>query len=97
MEISGTRWKTAGFEIAQSARAAILARMSNPKHLLTPGEAGQVLRLPTVRVTRLARAGEIPAIILPGDEIRFKLDDLWAWIDTHRPAHPSGSNFTVQM
>ena len=41
------------------------------KILLTESEAGDILRLPSRRVLKLARQGVIPHIDLPGDEIRF--------------------------
>ena len=54
------------------------------RNLLMPSEAAEVLQLTTARVTRLARRGEIPAIYLPGGDIRFDVDALYAWIDSRR-------------
>jgi excisionase family DNA binding protein len=47
--------------------------------LLTPLEAGEILRLPSRRVVRLAKAGEIPHVCLPSGEVRFIESELWAW------------------
>jgi hypothetical protein len=39
----------------------------------------------------MARAGEIPAIVLPDGELRFDADELRHWLDSHkRPAQPAG-------
>ena len=53
-------------------------------NLLTPGEAADLLRLPTRKVQQLAKRGEIPTIRLPGDEFRFDAGELWKWIDSRK-------------
>jgi len=58
--------------------------MNATQTLLTPLEAGQLLRLPSRRVVRLAKAGDIPHVRLPGDEYRFSEPDLWRWVEQHR-------------
>lgn len=59
--------------------------MSTPlPPLLTPQEVGDWLSLPSERVTRLARRGEIPCIELPGGELAFDPDDLARWLDARR-------------
>ncbi len=52
--------------------------------LLTPLEAADILRLPTRQVTKLAKSGTIPRVVLPGDEIRFDEADLRAWIEARK-------------
>jgi excisionase family DNA binding protein len=52
--------------------------------LLTPFEAAELLRLPSRRVVRMAKAGEIPHVLLPGDEYRFDEAELWRWVDDHK-------------
>ena len=58
--------------------------MSEQRHLLTAGEAAEVLRLTGPQVSRLARKGVLPTVVLPGDELRFDKRDLWRWIDQQR-------------
>ena len=52
--------------------------------LLTESEAGDILRLPSRRVLKLARQGVIPHITLPGEEIRFSQADLEKWIASRK-------------
>ena len=52
--------------------------------LLTDSEAADILRMTPRQVARLAKRGELPSINLPGGEIRFDLDDLWAWDEFHK-------------
>ena len=47
-------------------------------------EAADILRLPTRQVVKLAKAGTIPRIVLPGDEYRFDEQDLLTWIESHK-------------
>ena len=54
------------------------------RNLLTPGEAAELVRLTTRRLQKLARNGEIPVIVLPGDELRFDERDLWKWVESHK-------------
>jgi len=53
-------------------------------HLLSDDEAAKVLRMLPSRLKRLARAGQVPHILLPDGEIRFDAGDLAAWIQHHR-------------
>ncbi len=62
--------------------------MMTTQALLTPIEASDLLRLPTRRVVKLARAGEIPHVLLPGDELRFREAELWLWVERHQ--QPTG-------
>jgi excisionase family DNA binding protein len=58
--------------------------MSN---LITEDEAAEILRLTPRRLTRMARNGDIPAVILPTGEIRFDQAELLAWVESlKRPA-----------
>ena len=52
--------------------------------LLTPMEAADILRLPTRQVVKLAKAGTIPRVLLPGEEIRFDETDLRTWIEARK-------------
>lgn len=58
--------------------------MNTTMPLLTPREAGEILRLTSREVNRLARQGVLPVVVLPGGEFRFSAEDLVAWIDQHR-------------
>jgi hypothetical protein len=54
--------------------------------LLTDTEAARLLRMLRARLTRLARHGGVPCIILPDGEIRFRRSDLVEWVASyHRP------------
>jgi excisionase family DNA binding protein len=67
--------------------------MSTTRNLLTPGEAAEIVRLTPRQITRLARDGVIPAVVLPGDEIRFDERDLWTWVEQQkRPAGQGGAD-----
>jgi len=62
-------------------------------HLLTSFAVGQILALPSRRVDRLARSGELPSIELPGGELRYDPADIAAWIRSRRAAGKSGDLF----
>jgi excisionase family DNA binding protein len=52
--------------------------------LLTDTEAARLLRILRTRLVRLARRGEVPHILLPDKEIRFRRSDLVAWVANYR-------------
>jgi excisionase family DNA binding protein len=55
-----------------------------PNHfepLLTPAEAGDLLRIHPKTVIRLAREGSLPALRL-GKHWRFRRSDLGAWVES---------------
>jgi excisionase family DNA binding protein len=52
--------------------------------LLTTDEAAEVLRMTTNRLSRLVRRGEVPHVLLPGDEVRFDERDLSAWVESRK-------------
>ena len=52
--------------------------------LLTDSEAAELLALTSRQVVRLARCGELPMVVLPGNEIRFDADDIRQWIETRK-------------
>jgi excisionase family DNA binding protein len=52
--------------------------------LLTDSEASELLRLTPRQVLRLAKRGEIPAVHLPGGEIRFDPDDISRWVQAQK-------------
>lgn len=61
--------------------------MSDGQHLLTESEAAEVLRLTPRQVVKLAKAGELPTVHLPGNELRFDPADLSAFVEScKRPA-----------
>jgi hypothetical protein len=47
---------------------------------MTPQDVGLWLNMPTARVIRLARKGEIPCLALPDGELLFDPTELVAWI-----------------
>lgn len=54
--------------------------MTTAGPLLIESEVAEILRLSVARVRKLARAGEIPCIILPGEEYRFAQPQLEIWL-----------------
>ena len=55
--------------------------------LLTDSEAADILRLTPRQVARLAKKGILPSVNLPGNEVRFDVDDLRQWVEScKRPA-----------
>lgn len=51
--------------------------------LLTDVEAANLLRILRTRLVRLARRGEVPHVLLPDGEIRFRRQDLVQWVATY--------------
>ena len=47
-------------------------------------QAGGLVQLSHVEMTRLAKKGLIPAVFLPDNEIRFIEADVWAWVKERR-------------
>ena len=62
--------------------------MMRDTHLLTNVEAGELLRLTPRQVLRLAKRGELPAVHLPGDEIRFDPADIAQWVESRKQSAP---------
>lgn len=62
----------------------------NPERplLIDAREAGKLLGMPWYRVTRLARQGSLPHVLMPNDEPRFSADELRAWVEKHRLPAP---------
>lgn len=59
--------------------------------LLTAREVADLLGVTMETVLRWTRAGELPAIRLPGTargRLRYRLEDIDAWIDQHATAAP---------
>jgi hypothetical protein len=48
-------------------------------HLLDDVEAGELLRMPPRRLTRLAKRGIVPTVALPDGELRYRASDLMEW------------------
>ena len=59
--------------------------------LLTPRDVDAILRYPSGRAARLARAGLIPCIRLPDGEIRFDPDVIDEWLRGQR-THDKGAD-----
>jgi hypothetical protein len=54
-------------------------------------DAGKLLSMPSTRVARLAKRGDLPCVVLPDGELRYSVDDLKTWIDHFRqPAQAEG-------
>jgi excisionase family DNA binding protein len=67
--------------------AGYYAGMDATEILLTDSEAATLLRILRTRLLRLARRGEVPHVLLPDGEIRFRRADLVAWVANYcRPA-----------
>ena len=49
--------------------------------LIDAREAGRLLDMLPARVTRFAKQGVIPSVVLPDKEVRFRPSDLEAWVD----------------
>jgi excisionase family DNA binding protein len=52
--------------------------------LLTVSDVSDWLSLPSRQVLRLVRQGQIPCIVLPGDEVVFDRDELIKWFESLR-------------
>jgi excisionase family DNA binding protein len=52
--------------------------------LITLAEAAEALRISHKRLGQLVRRGEVPHVLLPGDEVRFDDRDLTAWIESRK-------------
>jgi hypothetical protein len=70
--------------IDRSASLIDVAFMATDVDLLTVFEAAELLAYIPARLKRLARAGKVPCVILPGNELRFVQADLVDWIAQHR-------------
>jgi hypothetical protein len=57
--------------------------------MLTASEVGSWLFLTTRDVIRMARRGDIPAVVLPDGDIRFDREALLAWV-AGLPRRPEG-------
>jgi hypothetical protein len=49
--------------------------------LLTPQDVGLWLSIPTGRVVRLARRGDLPCVTLPDGELLFESAELARWLE----------------
>ena len=52
--------------------------------LIDSREAGRLLEMLPARVTRLAKRGLLPCVILPDGEVRYNTADLRTWLENHR-------------
>ena len=59
--------------------------------LLTEGDLAELLCVRLCVIRRLAQAGSLPHITLPGGSIRFAVDDVRKWIREHRSLGEGGS------
>jgi hypothetical protein len=56
--------------------------------LIDASEAGRLLGMLPARVTRLAKRGELPCVVLPDGELRYSEEDLREWVaEFRRPAN----------
>ncbi len=60
--------------------------------LLTAQDVALWLSLPTAKVVRLARQGEIPCLTLPTGELAFEPDALAAWIKSRKTESSEGGH-----
>lgn len=60
----------------------MIGRMSEP--LLNAVQVARRLGIPAARVKRLAKAGELPHVALPGNELRFDAEDLDRWVASYK-------------
>ncbi|MBN2294910.1 MAG: hypothetical protein JXM70_20955 [Pirellulales bacterium] len=61
--------------------------------LLTDYEAAPLVKMTSRRLSRLAKQGKAPCVILPDGEIRFREADLTAWVEQHlQPAKEGGAD-----
>lgn len=58
--------------------------METPKTLLAQSDVAEMLQLTSAQVGRMARRGQIPTVLLPGDEVRFDPDEVRAWIESRK-------------
>jgi excisionase family DNA binding protein len=54
--------------------------------LLTAREVGEILGVSAGAVLRWTRAGHLPAVKLPSGAVRYRPDQLDAWLDEHAMA-----------
>ena len=57
--------------------------------LLYASDVRELTGLTTIQIGKLAKAGELPSVQLPGNEIRFIESDVAEWVERHR-AKPAG-------
>jgi excisionase family DNA binding protein len=58
------------------------------ERLLTTHEVAELLGFTTETILRKVRRGELPAIKLPGGRIRYRPDELEAWLEEHELGAP---------
>lgn len=59
-------------------------------HLLTTSEVADRLRVSVATVNRYARLGELPAIVLPGGQRRYRAEDVDALLSPSEPVEAIG-------
>jgi excisionase family DNA binding protein len=59
--------------------------------LLTAREVAEMVGVSTGALLRWTRAGHVPAVKLPSGAVRFRPDDIDAWIDTRATTGPGGT------
>jgi hypothetical protein len=53
-------------------------------HLLTGGQVARWLLVSTRCVAQMARAGELPSVLLPNGDVMFEPSALLAWLEGRR-------------
>ena len=65
--------------------------MDATRQLLSDDEAADRLSMLRARLVRLAKAGDVPHVILPDGELRFIESDLWDWVEKHKHGTAAGA------
>jgi len=64
---------------------------TNEPILIDAREAGRLLDMLPARVTRLAKRGDLPCVILPDGELRYSEEDLRKWVKGYRRPTPAST------
>ena len=65
------------------------------ERLLTAREVAELLGFSRETILRWTRAGELPAIRLPGGKIRYRPDAIEAWLEARAVGEPDPSEGTI--
>jgi excisionase family DNA binding protein len=59
--------------------------------LMTAGQVAELLAVPKTRVWSMSRRGEIPTVRIGPREVRYRPEDLEAWIARRTTSRPRGT------
>lgn len=76
----------------EALEAVVVARGSEPEHLLTPSEVAALFRVDPKTVTRWAKAGKLTSIRTLGGHRRYRAVEVHALLDSHAPARAADVN-----